>query len=434
MPSKQNFQVLMKIVIKTLGCKANRYESDKVQDIFGKENYVSDLQTYKLNDADVILINTCTVTQNADKKSRQSISPLKKRFPKAKVVIFGCGANIAKEEYTKLPNVDYVIQKREDLYELLENFSNDFPESCETTNFSENRTRSLIKIQDGCNNFCTYCIIPYARGREKSVPLEEILKEVREKIANGYKEIILTGINIGMWKHKNMDLPDLIETILAETDLPRLRLGSIEPQMYPDKFYNLFKNKRFCPHLHVSLQSGSDTILKSMNRHYDKTLFTSMIRNLRKASPNIGITTDVIVGFPGESQKLFEETLKYIQEIQFSKIHIFPYSRRKGTIAASMVNQIPPDIKKERCAKMAKIERIMRENFYKNNIGTVQNVLIETIDENGIGKGFTPNYIRVSVNLKESETKPNDIVQILLEKLNKDKIEVSGKLKVLKIF
>ena len=417
----------MKVVIKTLGCKANRYESDKVQEVFGKENYVSDIQNYKLKDADVILVNTCTVTQVADRKSRQVISPLKKKFPNAKVIVFGCGANVNSQEYKALNNVDYVIQKRKDLYELLENLSKNLPDSCTTTNFPGNRTRSLIKIQDGCNNFCTYCIIPYARGREKSVPLKEILNEIQEKINNGYKEIVLTGINIGMWKDEGKDLAGLIESILNETNLPRLRLSSIEPQNYSDKFYELFQNKRFCPHLHVSLQSGSDAILKKMNRHYDKALFTSMIKNLRQAAPNIGITTDVIVGFPGETEKLFEETIDYIQQMQFSKIHIFPYSKRKGTVASSMENQVPYEVKKERALKMAKIEKQMRTNFYKKYIGTSQEILIETVDNN-IGKGYSPNYIKTAIDLKNSDIKPNDIVTVTLKDIKENPLEARGTL------
>ena len=419
----------MRIVIKTLGCKANRYESDRVQDIFGKKNYVSDIQQYKLKNADIILVNTCTVTHVADRKSRQALSHLKKIFPNAKTIVFGCGANVHKDDYEKLPSVDYVIQKRENLYALLEKFSKELPESCATLNLSENRTRSLIKIQDGCNNFCTYCIIPYARGREKSVPLKQIMDEVKAKIANGYKEIILTGINIGMWKDNKKDLAGLIETILQETDLPRLRLSSIEPQNYSDKFYKLFQNKRFCSHLHVSLQSGSDTILKSMNRHYDKTLFTSMVKRLRQAAPEIGITTDVIVGFPGETDKLFQETIEYVQKMQFSKIHIFPYSKREGTVAATMPNQISDKIKKERSSQIAKIEKKMREQFYRQNMNTEQELLIETINDKNIGTGFTANYIKTRIDLTNSHVNANEIVKVTLKELSTNPLEAIGKLK-----
>jgi threonylcarbamoyladenosine tRNA methylthiotransferase MtaB len=426
MPSKQE---VMRIVIKTLGCKANRYESDKIQDVFGDKSYIADVQQYGLDDADIILVNTCTVTHVADRKSRQALSHLKKDYPNAKTIIFGCGANVHKEDYSNLPNVDYVVQEREDLYKLLEKLSKDFTNDCRPSDLSENRTRSLIKIQDGCNNFCTYCIIPFARGREKSVSLKQILKETQEKIDNGYKEIVLTGINIGMWKDEGKDLAGLIEAILEETDLPRLRLSSIEPQNYSAKFFELFQNKRFCPHLHVSLQSGSADVLKNMNRHYDKDLFTSMVESLRQSAPEIGITTDVIVGFPGETQELFEETLEYIQKMQFSKIHVFPYSKRKGTLAADMENQVPHEIKKERCAQMAEIEKQMRTKFYKDHLGTNQKVLVEFIDDNGIGKGFTPNYIKTRVDLKDSTVKANDIITVSLKEIDKNPLEAIAKLK-----
>lgn len=419
----------MKIVIKTLGCRANRYESDRIQDVFEPEGwYVRDLIQYKMHEADVILINTCTVTHAADRKSRQSLSPLIKRFPGAKTIIFGCGANVHKDEYENLPKVNYVVQKREDLYKLLKKLAKEFTETCAPLELVSNRNRSLIKIQDGCNNFCTYCIIPYSRGREKSVPLEEILKEIHEKISQGYKEIVLTGINIGMWKDGNKDLADLIETILKETDLPRLRLGSIEPQNYPKKFYELFKNDRFCPHLHVSLQSGSDEILKKMNRHYDTRLFKKMVGNLRKYAPEIGITTDIIVGFPGETDELFEETLKFAREINFSKIHIFPYSKRKGTVAASMQNQIPEKTKQIRCQKLAETEKEMRRGFYEKHIGKSQKVLVEAIGANGIAHGFTPNYIKVRINLAGSEIKPKDIIKVNLKSTGKEKFEMIGEL------
>ncbi|MFC1656171.1 radical SAM protein, partial [Patescibacteria group bacterium] len=256
----------MNIVIKTLGCKANRYESDKIQDKFGDHFNVVDIQTNQPKHADVIIVNTCTVTHVADRKSRQAISNLKKQYPAAKVIVFGCGANTDREGYKDLPNVDYVIQEPQKLYDLLEELSGQFENTCETESFGENRTRTLIKIQDGCNNFCSYCIIPYARGREKSRPLEEIIKEINEKCEKGYKEVVLTGINIGMWKENEKDLADLISDILDKTTIARLRLSSIEPQNFSKRFLELFSNPRFCPHLHISLQSGSDTILKSMRR------------------------------------------------------------------------------------------------------------------------------------------------------------------------
>jgi threonylcarbamoyladenosine tRNA methylthiotransferase MtaB len=403
----------MYILIKTLGCKANRYESDRIQEKFGDLNVIGDAQISNFDKVDVLIVNTCTVTHVADRKSRQAISHLKKEYPSAKVIVFGCGANIDPEGYKNLPHVDHVIQNPQDLDALLKNLEAKFDNSCESDRFTLNRTRALIKIQDGCNNFCSYCIVPFARGREKSRTSKEIIEEVRLKIDKGYKEIVITGINIGMWKENGMEIADLMQMILDKTTIERVRLSSIEPQNFSDKFISLFKNPRFCPHLHISLQSGSDSVLKLMRRRYDTEMFTHVIDRLRAAVPHISITTDVIVGFPGETDELFEETVKYVQKIAFSKIHIFPYSKRSGTIAANMPNQVPYDVKKLRCERLSKIEEKMRLKFYEDNIGREESVLIETVDENGDGHGLTLNYIKTRVH---KSIKPNEIVNVRLRK------------------
>lgn len=407
----------MNIVIKTLGCKANRYESDRIQDKFGDRFYVADIQAAKPDHADVIIINTCTVTHVADRKSRQAISALKNQYPNAKVIVFGCGANTYPEGYKNLTNVDFVIQQPQMLYDLLEELSENFEKTCGKIDFPESRTRAVVKIQDGCNNFCSYCIIPFARGRERSRSSNEIIEEINDKCKKGYKEIVLTGINIGMWKENRKDLADLINMILERTSILRLRLSSIEPQNFSKKFLSLFEDPRFCPHLHISLQSGSDTILKSMRRHYDLTLFERMVNDLRKASTFISITTDVIVGFPGETDDLFGETIAFVKKIGFSKIHIFPYSKRKGTIAASMPNQIPYEIKKKRCRQLAAIEKEMRMDFYNKNIGRTDNVLIEVVNQNGVARGFTSNYLRTRIQQKIDPSKTNTLTNVTLDKV-----------------
>ena len=295
--------------------------------------------------------------------------------------------------------MDFVVKKPEELDKLLLKLS----KLKEKTFLNDkglkeiSRTRALIKIQDGCNNFCSYCIVPFARGREQSRPSEEIINEINNKIKKGYKEIVITGINIGQWKENGRDLADLIKMILKQTDVPRLRLSSVEPQNFSNKFLGLFKNPRFCPHLHISLQSGSDEILKKMRRHYDTKLFSKMVENLRKAVPHFGITTDVIIGFPGETEKLFKETLEYVKKIKFSKIHIFPYSKRKGTLAADMPDQIPSSIKLKRCKILDDVEKELRMEFYRNNIGRTEEILLENPDEKGIIKGFTSNYIKTRI-------------------------------------
>lgn len=410
----------MKIVLKTMGCKANRYESDKLKDDLSEIALIADAEVCDFKDASMIIVNTCTVTHVADRKSRQAISHLKKLYPSAIVVVFGCGANVDPKGYKKLPNVDHVFTERSEI-EALVNRIND---GCEHSNLPANRTRALIKIQDGCNNFCSYCIVPYARGREKSKPHFEIIEEVNDKVNKGYKEIVITGINIGAYNHNNLNIADLIELILNETKVERLRLSSIEPQNFTEKFFKLFENSRFCPHLHISLQSGCDKILKSMNRRYKTEDYEKLVNRLREVSPKISITTDVIVGFPGETEGLFNETVNFVKKIGFSKIHIFPYSKRKGTIAADMSDQIDEEIKKERCAFLSEIEKQMRSDFYYKNKGDEADLLVEK-NTDGFAVGFTKNYLKTRI---KGDFETNKIIHISLENVD-DQIEMIGKLK-----
>ena len=418
----------MHILVKTLGCKANRYESERIQDKFGDTCVIGDPQLSRMKHVDVILINTCTVTHVADRKSRQAISPLKSLYPNAKVIVFGCGANTDPKGYFKLKHVDYVVQKSDDLDKLLSKLNKRYQNRCESSDLRSSRMRSLIKIQDGCNNFCSYCIVPFARGREKSRPSDEIINEIKGKTKKGYKEAVLTGINIGMWKEDGDDLAALIERILNETTIERLRLSSIEPQNFSDRFIKLFENPRFCPHLHISLQSGSDTVLKLMRRRYNSAEFADLIERLKKAVPHISITTDVIVGFPGETEKLFKETVDFVQKMAFSKIHIFPYSKRKGTLAATMPEQLPYAIKKERAKKLAIIEQEMRREFHEKNTLRTDSVLIETVDKAGNAIGFTSNYLKTRIQKGVHEDKINTIVDVTLDKVNKDN-SLSARLK-----
>jgi threonylcarbamoyladenosine tRNA methylthiotransferase MtaB len=410
----------MKIVIKTMGCKANRYESERLKDDLSEKALIADAEVCNFKNADMIIVNTCTVTHVADRKSRQAISHMKKLHPDASVVVFGCGVNVDQQGYKKLPNVDHVFTERKQIEDLVNNMS----DGCEHSTMPANRTRALVKIQDGCNNFCSYCIVPYARGREKSKPHFEILEEVNQKVEKGFKEIVLTGINIGAYNHNNHDLAELIESILNETKVERLRLSSIEPHNFSEKFYRLFENPRFCPHLHISLQSGCDKILKSMNRRYSITDYEHLVKRLRKVSPNMSITTDVIVGFPGETEGLFNETINFVKKIKFSKIHIFPYSKRKGTIAADMSGQVSNEAKKGRCAFLSEIEKQMRADFYEKNIGDNAELLVEK-SKDGFAVGFTKNYLKTRVH---GEFKDNEIIHIALDNVDNN-IEMIGKLK-----
>ncbi|MFC1810672.1 tRNA (N(6)-L-threonylcarbamoyladenosine(37)-C(2))-methylthiotransferase MtaB [Patescibacteria group bacterium] len=417
----------MNIVIKTLGCKANRYESNKIQDAFEGKHLVIDAGSGQLKHADLIVVNTCTVTHVADRKSRQAISHFKKLYPDAKVIVFGCGSNVNPEGYKKHPNVNYVVKETDELIKLVEKLAKDHKAPCDHSLMPQNRTRTLIKIQDGCNNFCSYCIVPFARGREKSKPVYEIIEEATQKVSKRFKEIVLTGINIGTYNDNNHDLAELIEKILNDTQIKRLRLSSIEPQNFSNKFLKLLEDPRFCPHLHISLQSGCDEILKNMRRRYDTKMFKQMIESLRKAVPHISITTDLIIGFPGETEGHFIETVNFIKKIKFSKIHIFPYSKRKGTLAADMPEQISDNIKKERCTFLSALEKQMRMDFYHKNIGRSDSVLIEKIDKNGNAIGFTSNYLKTRTPTG-IQNNANEIIHLRLDKVT-DEIEMIGSLK-----
>jgi threonylcarbamoyladenosine tRNA methylthiotransferase MtaB len=414
----------MRIAIKTLGCKSNRYESNKVLEQFRGEHEVFELnegassfqRKYLGQEPDLYIVNTCTVTHVADRKSRQAVRSIKSANPNAKIVVFGCGATVSKEDYKKMEEVDAVVDKLEDVISIVEEFSKERGHRSVSSDFDSGmRTRAVIKIQDGCNNFCTYCIIPHARGREVSFESKKILEEVCEKEAAGFKEIVLCGIIMSNWEEDGMDLADLIEFLMANTSDVRFRMSSLEPQNFSDKFVKLFKSGRLCPHVHMSLQSGSDSVLKRMRRRYDVALFRNVCEKLKKAVPDIGLTTDVIVGFPGETDEEFEETYDFVKKIGFLKMHVFPYSKRKNTAAYYMRSQISEDVKKLRAEKLRKLSDRMGRDFKKKLLGREYEVLVEECFD-GIGKGFTPNYIPVQF-CSGDESLVNNIVKVKLESI-----------------
>lgn len=438
----------MKIAIKTLGCKSNRADSDKLVERTLSE-FKDGVSVIEVNyskdcpddlDVDVCLINTCIVTHVADRKSRSAGYHLKKIYPNAKIVVFGCGPKVDFKGYTNLKKVDFVSSDEKEIFEYLKKI---YKESLKSNSnvllkknlanerLSKERTRAVIKVQDGCNNFCTYCIIPFARGRERSFPLKSVLDEAKKICKKGFKEIILTGINVGSWSEKGRNrkdkkgLANLIIKILNDTTIERLRLSSIEPQNFTENFKKLFTSpkykNRFCPHMHMSLQSGCDSILKAMRRNYSTNLYKKVVRELKILAPDIALTTDVIVGFPGETESNFKETYEFVKEIGFAKVHVFPYSKRTGTVAALMDNQVPEEIKKERASELQKLSDKLRKEFFDKQIGRIYPVLFENKIRNE-WKGFTANYIPVKLEAKRKagiKTGSNLQNQILNVKLKK---------------
>lgn len=413
----------MKIAFHTLGCKVNQYETQALKEKFLSKGYevVSDDEF-----ADVYVINTCTVTGLSDRKSRQFIRRVKRINPDCVTAVVGCyvqvspdeaksieGVNIiaGTNEKNKLPEYieEYVRAKGVETHVMELNELTEYEEMGTITNM-DSRTRAYIKIQEGCNMFCSYCIIPFARGTVRSREKSEILKEAQSLIDQGFKEIVLTGINTALYGTDKMKIEDLmkgqdkvygIEVIVnllneLQGDF-RIRLSSLEPNVIDEEYaIRLLKYKKLCPHMHLSLQSGSDRILKEMNRRYNKEEYLKLVNTLRKHDPGYGITTDIIVGFPGETDEDFEESCSLVEEAQFCKVHVFKYSKRKGTKAASMKDHIDPDVKKKRSEKLIQIAEKAAEKFYTSQIGTERRVLFERFDEKtGLLEGLSDNYIKV---------------------------------------
>lgn len=416
----------MKVGICSLGCKVNIYESELVTNILKNNNYtVVDFE----DKADIYIINTCSVTNESDKKSRKMINRAKKNNPAAIIIVMGCYSQVNAEDI----DVDIVLgnkdkskiveiieeyiktkQKKKIIYDLTKV---DF-EKMEITNF-DSHTRAFVKIQDGCNAFCSYCIIPYVRGRVRSKDPEDVIKEVTALVEKGYKEIVLTGIHTGRYGTDiNTNLEELLNKLVNIPNIYRIRLSSIEINEITPGIKELLKeNKVIAKHLHIPLQSGSDKILKLMNRKYNKEEFLSMVDNLRDI-PDISLTTDLIVGFPNEGEEEFNETIDTLKEIGFTKIHTFPYSKRKGTPAAIMDNQVSPEEKKKRVHRILDLSNRYEHNFYESKIGKIYDGVVE-VHSNGTTIVHTSNFIPVIINdIVEEGT----IVNVKIEKVEDLKV------------
>lgn len=402
---------MKKVKFSTLGCKVNQYETEAMAELFVKNGY----EITEDYNCDVFVLNTCTVTNLSDRKSRQQISKIRSENSNAVIAVVGCYSQVSPDEIENIEGVNVILgtKYRKEIVELCELAKSSNKTINKVENIGKNRefeeltintehsmTRAYIKIQEGCSQFCSYCIIPYARGPIRSRNIRDIVLEAKRLADNGFKEIVLTGIHVASYgkdlENDDIGLIDVIEDIGQIDKIKRIRLSSLEPRIVDKQFLDrLSKVEQFCDHFHLSLQSGSDSILQSMNRKYDTDLYEKTINLIREYYPNAAITTDIIVGFPGETDEDFEKTLNFVDKIQFSKIHVFKYSNRKGTVASKMKNQVSGVVKKERSKLLIEKSKYYTNKFLDNMLNQPIKVLFESKNDDGYIKGYTTNYIRV---------------------------------------
>ena len=410
----------MKINLDSLGCKLNQAETELLAWQFAEAGH--DLVASP-GEADVYILNTCTVTHIADRKSRHLLRLAHRLNPNALLVATGCYAERAPQELAQIEGVNLVFGNKDKSYlrKLLEESgyirSSVGEQGSLATSYRGFRTRAFVKVQDGCNNYCAYCIVPLVRSRERSLPVSEIVGEVRERVAQGYREVVLTGVRIGSYHHDGTDLKGLLERILAETEVERLRLSSLQPQEITPELVSFFRDKRLCPHFHLCLQSGSDSVLKRMERRYSVADYERVVSLIRANVPDVAITTDVMAGFPGETEGEFEESLSFCREMEFARIHVFSYSCRSGTDAARLPNQIDARVKKERSQRMLKLAEESARRFHQRFLGREMPVLFEQ-RSNGVWSGLTGNYIKVYT--KSNDDLTNRLLPVKLVELYKD--------------
>lgn len=408
--------------IKTLGCKVNSYESEFIRNLL----LSSGLKEVNEN-ADVCIVNTCTVTNTADNKSKQVINNIKKHNPHAIVVAMGCFCQFREKEIKELINADIIIGNR-DKSKIID-YINEFEktkkqiikfydmnnvefEDMEVKKYNKHH-RAFIKIEDGCNNFCSYCIIPYVRGRVRSKDFNKCIIEAQELVLSGHKEIVLAGIHTGQYNNNGKRLSDVINRLSEIDGLERIRLSSVEIVELDEGMLDIIKNNnKFVSHLHIPLQAGSNHILKEMNRRYTKEEFIEMVNNIKKLRPGISLSTDIIVGFPGETDEDFNDTLELSKEVGFSKIHVFPYSDRTGTVASRMKNKVDGNIKKQRVHKLMELSNELERQYFEENLNKEVEVLIEE-EKEGNFYGFTSNYIPLKL---QGNYNINEIYKINLQK------------------
>lgn len=407
----------------TLGCKVNQYETNAMEQQFIKNNYEIVENTQK---ADIYVINTCTVTNMAERKSRQMLRRVKEINPSAVLVVCGCYAQVAKNELEKIPEIDIIlgINEKNEIVQIVEKYMEEMAEQDKRSQEAEiedvskqkefldfgdvtytEKNRAVVKVQDGCNMFCSYCIIPYARGRIRSRKIESVVSEIEKIAKEGIKEVVITGIHVASYgkdfdnenTSKKIRLIDLLEAINKIDGIDRIRLSSLEPTIVDEEFATrLSKLDKICDHFHLSLQSGCDETLKRMNRKYTTQIYRDAVATLRKYYPEASFTTDVIVGFPGETDEEFAKTYEFLKEIDFYRLHVFKYSPRRGTVAEKMPNQIDGNKKEERSNKLIELSNNAENKHNRNYIGKTVKVLFEEF-EDGFFKGHTTNYMMVKV-------------------------------------
>lgn len=400
---------MMKAKVITLGCKVNQYESEAMLSSLLQHGFAAaeDKET-----ADVVILNSCTVTAESDRKVRQIFRRAKKDNPDAVMVLTGCMAQAFPEDARRLEEADIILgtsnrkrlvpdllaflSARQRIIDIAPHTNDEKFENLNVENFT-GRTRAFVKIEDGCNRFCSYCIIPYARGRVRSKPLEDLKAELAGLGANGYKEVVLTGINLPAYgKELGLHLCDAVEAACEAPGIQRVRLGSLEPeQLTPEVIARMASQDKLCPQFHLSLQSGCDATLRRMNRHYTTAEYGQIVGNLREAFPGCAITTDVMVGFAGETEEEFEASLSFVRKIGFSKVHVFAYSRRPGTRAYDMPGKVTVREKEDRSHRMIEATRATQQAFLQAQLGQAEEVLFEQQKEQGLWEGYTRNYTHV---------------------------------------
>jgi len=390
-----------RIAFKTLGCRLNQFETDSIVSQFHQNNY----EVVDFNEqADVYVVNTCTVTNHSDAKSRQAMNFVKHRNPDSVLVLTGCMVNNYHDNPQNFRDATYFIdnEHKTSIFSVVDahlkgemiNPDSFFPSKFGFVPAERTfHTRSFIKIQDGCDNFCTFCIVPHVRGRAVSRPVRDVLDNILKVLDFGYKEIVLTGVNIGRYEYENVNFENLIEKIIKLPGDFRIRISSIEPDGYGEGFYDMLTHPKLCPHLHLCLQSGSDRILLQMRRMYGVKEYLQVIDSIRKRIPDFNFTTDIMVGFPGETENDFNDTMVLIRKVMFSHVHTFKYSVREGTRAARMEGQVPESLKTERSRQVRAQAEHNKQIYYSTFIDKKQKVLVEKINKHGMARGYGQHFI-----------------------------------------